>query len=591
MSSRILEYLLAPTWLATVLLTFLLTFSCHPSQRNGTATTLPQEQSKYDKTMANWVGKIEARLAELNRIDSAAKWKATASGRKEDYEEWTAAKLEKKRMLSDRAVFQRLREARAATAAATSHPGSTGDSVLERQIEILYAAYLENQIDPSLLERTVRLSGQIEERFNTYRTEVDGRRLTDNEVEEVLRSSTDQDYRRKVWIASKGIGKTVAQDLVGLVRLRNEAARQLGYSDYFALSLETAFLEEAPLFELLADLAADTEEAYRKEKTALDAVLARGYRIKATDLRPWHYEDRFFQEPPSAGSVTLDDYYRGRDVVDLAARFYDSIGVDTRPVIARSDLYARDGKYQHAYCADLDRQGDVRVMASIVDSPRWMDTILHELGHAIYDIGYSGNKELPYLLRTKAHSLTTEGVAMLMGRLATNPYWMRQFVGIADEEVTKLSAPLRDHTRRGALVFVRWGLALVHFERELYRNPDQDLSSLWWQIVGKYQLLTAPEGRSEPDWAAKIHLTTTPVYYQSYLLGELFAAQLHQTIAEQFFAGQDPWTVVYAGSLDVGRFLDEKVFRPGASLPWEELVVHATGRPLGTSAFVKLYSL
>ena len=40
------------------------------------------------------------------------------------------------------------------------------------------------------------------------------------------------------------------------------------------------------------------------------------------------------------------------------------------------------------------------------------------------------------------------------------------------------------------------------------------------------------EGRTAPDWASKIHLAVAPVYYQSYLLGELLASQLDQAVRE-----------------------------------------------------------
>jgi len=44
-----------------------------------------------------------------------------------------------------------------------------------------------------------------------------------------------------------------------------------------------------------------------------------------------------------------------------------------------------------------------------------MSTMLHELGHSVYS---SKNipRTMPYVLRTEAHILTTEGVAMMFER-------------------------------------------------------------------------------------------------------------------------------------------------------------------------------
>src|SRR4029077_10097072 len=86
------------------------------------------------------------------------------------------------------------------------------------------------------------------------------------------------------------------------------------------------------------------------------------------------------------------------------------------------DLYGRDGKNQHAFCIDIDREGDIRVLCNVEPSERWMDTMLHEFGHGAYNQGVDGG--LPWLLRDAAHALTTEGVAMLFGRLVRDPDWL-----------------------------------------------------------------------------------------------------------------------------------------------------------------------
>jgi peptidyl-dipeptidase A len=90
--------------------------------------------------------------------------------------------------------------------------------------------------------------------------------------------------------------------------------------------------------------------------------------------------------------------------------------------------------------------------------------------------------------------------------------------------------------------------------------------------------LRRPRRRGAPDWASKIHLAVAPVYYQSYLLGELLAFQVDAAVREA--AGG------FVGRPDAGAFLAERVFAPGASLTWRDLVVAATGRPLGPAAYL-----
>ena len=71
---------------------------------------------------------------------------------------------------------------------------------------------------------------------------------------------------------------------------------------------------------------------------------------------------------------------------------------------------------------------------------------------------------------------------------------------------------------------------MVNFEKRLYKNPDQDLNKLWWDLVKEYQLIDFT--RDKPDWASKIHFVNAPVYYHNYLLGEVFASQLTNYISK-----------------------------------------------------------
>jgi len=199
-----------------------------------------------------------------------------------------------------------------------------------------------------------------------------------------------------------------------------------------------------------------------------------------------------------------------------------------------------------------------------------MDTMLHEFGHGAYNQGVA--PELPWLLRDAAHPLTTEGVAMFMGRLVRSPEWLARVAGVPASDLERLGPRLAEARRAALLVFARWVLVVTHFERQLYGDPDADLNRVWWDLVERYQLVRRPPGRDEPDWAAKIHLAVVPVYYQNYLYGELFASQLEATL------------VARAGGVvdrpEAGRFLAQQVFAPGASRRWDHLVEDATGEPL-----------
>jgi peptidyl-dipeptidase A len=148
------------------------------------------------------------------------------------------------------------------------------------------------------------------------------------------------------------------------------------------------------------------------------------------------------------------------------------------------------------------------------------------------------------------------------------------------------AGPVARAVREQLLVQTRWELVMIHMERALYRDPAQDLRSLWWSLVARFQGVKPPAGRNAPDWAAKIHFSIAPVYYHNYLLGEMLASQLQDHILSQVAGGgADRWER-FVTEPAVGAFLRERFYAPGKRWSWRELVTHATGRPLEPKPFV-----
>jgi peptidyl-dipeptidase A len=251
--------------------------------------------------------------------------------------------------------------------------------------------------------------------------------------------------------------------------------------------------------------------------------LQKKYLVKKEDLKPWHYGDPFFQEGPSIYKIDLDKIYSREDILKIAIKYYDSIGLHIKGIISRSDLYEKTGKNQHAYSIDIDRNGDVRALLNLKNSERWMDTVLHEFDHGIYSENH--DKKLPWILRDSAHTFTTEAIALLFGRKAKNSQFIKNYCVVNKKEINEIIQIFPKILQLRQLVFSRWAQVMFHFEKELYKNPKQNLNKLWWDLVKKFQLIDFC--RDEPDWVSKYHILSAPVYYHNYLLGELLASQFH----------------------------------------------------------------
>jgi len=278
----------------------------------------------------------------------------------------------------------------------------------------------------------------------------------------------------------------------------------------------------------------------------------------------------FFQALPPDDD--RPDPFTSADPVALMRRTYEGLGLDVEAALENSDLYPRDGKNQHAFCTHLDRAGDVRVLANIVPSRRWTRTMLHEFGHAAYDLYLDTN--LPWNLVRPPHACLTEGVAMLIDRLPNDAIWCERVGGV------KASPEVAAYARADLLTFLRWGIVVSRFEEHLYADPEQDLDTVWWDLVERYQHIRRPDPLPKHAWAAKIHLACFPVYYHAYLLGACVASQLGRHVRASVPGG----TLV--DNPEAGRWLREAVFSPSAVYDWNELMRRATGSKVGAEALL-----
>jgi peptidyl-dipeptidase A len=475
--------------------------------------------------------------------------------------------LARRALLADPERYERVK--------AALHDSS--EPIERRVLTVVANAMAANQVREELRTRLVALETSVESTFVNHRGTIDGREVSDNDIEVILTKSDDVAERRKAWEASKSVGAAVAADLLELVRTRNEIASELGAPNHYPLALQLDELDEARLFRTLDEVEQLTNEPFRAWKAELDGRLAERFGCTIDDLRPWHYDDPFFQEAPTASRPNLDEIFAGADLEALTTRSYQGIGLDIGPALEGSDLYARPGKSQHAFCIAIDRVRDVRVLCNNVANERWMSTMLHEFGHATYDLEV--DPALPFLIRQYPHLLATEAIALLFGRLTNDAEWLARVAGVHEAEAKQLDAELRAAQAGFMVLFARWVLVVCHFERGLYADPDADHGTRWWDLVERFQLVHRPDDGPAlaTGWASKVHLATAPVYYQNYLYGELAASQIVAALRRDVGGLVD--------RPEAGAWLRERVFRPGGSKRWDQLIEDATGEPLTARHF------
>jgi peptidyl-dipeptidase A len=238
-----------------------------------------------------------------------------------------------------------------------------------------------------------------------------------------------------------------------------------------------------------------TREPYARLKKELDGILAAGYGVSPEDLMPWHYHDPFFQRTPLVYELDLDQYYKGRDVEALARKYYAGIGLPIDEILAKSDLY--DARAS-------TRTPSVTTSTGAATSASWPPP-----GHRTLDgddpprAGARGLRPIQGHERALAAPRAGPPVHNRGRRHVLRPAQPQRRLDAED------ARPLRRGDREIRIVsdrylrfqevlFTRWALVMWHFEKALYADPDQDLNTLWWDLVENTSRSSGRRARPTP---------------------------------------------------------------------------------------------
>src|SRR5437588_8542639 len=124
-----------------------------------------------------FVEEHEKKVKPLEIEAGIAWWNANITGRDADFKRKEEAQNRIDAALSDKPTFARLKAIKEARDA-----GELKDPVLVREIDLLYLAYLEKQVEPALLKKITNKANAVEQQFNVFRAKVDGREYPDSQV-------------------------------------------------------------------------------------------------------------------------------------------------------------------------------------------------------------------------------------------------------------------------------------------------------------------------------------------------------------------------------------------------------------------------
>ncbi|MDH3368945.1 MAG: M2 family metallopeptidase [Gemmatimonadota bacterium] len=478
------------------------------------------------------------------------------------------------------------------------------DLQVRRLEKMLYGAGEGPQTIPEIVEARIAAETEQVEQLYGYEFTLRGRPLTPNDIDGLLRSSTDLRERRAVWEASKAVGPTLMDGILALRDLRNQTVQALGYGDFFEYQVSDYGMSTSDMLGLTERLVQQLRPLYRELHTWARYELARRYGAPVPDLIPAHWLPNRWAQDWSA-LVDVEGFDVDAALADKTPEwimqqgeaFYRTLGFDALPASfwERSSLYplpanATFKKNTHASAWHLDLDRDVRSLMSVEPNASWYETVHHELGHVYYFMSYS-RPDVPLVLREGANRAYHEAIGSQIGLAASQRRFLanRGLVS-ADAEIDHIAQLLKEALNH--VVFIPWSAGVMtRFERTLYQDslPGSAFNATWWDLVRRYQGVAPPTPRGD-EWAdalTKTHINDDAAQYYDYALAEALLFQLHDHVARTILE-QDPHDTDYYGSVATGDFL-RAMMAPGTSRPWRDVLQETTGRELDAQAMVDYF--
>ena len=430
--------------------------------------------------------------------------------------------------------------------------GEVSNPLLARRVALLSRRFRRAEIEAQ--PQVYRLRNRIDQTIINFQPRVVGRSCSRVERSEILRRHPDRDCRREAWLAMEPLAAQIEADVRQLMYRRQHLARKQGYNGFIAWALDMIGLNREWVEGLFDELRRSTDAPYRAWLAEMEQRLA-----LRDGARLWDLAYAAEQATP------LPEVAIPRDgLLPAVQAVADGLGLGE--AIAGVQVNVVDIPYA-ALCYAIRPPDDVRVLLSPRDGQAHYDVLFHEFGHAAH---WRCLRAASWILRWESPPFN-EAMACLWERLASEPDWLVACERIVPQQVVNYQQQraIRKVYRLRAL------MARTVFEYRVYEALDSDLLALFQGVLEEYLGVPCDE---VTGWADSPFWTSHSAYLQNYVIGEAAASQTLAALRRRY--GR------LIGEPQVGTWLVEHYYASGASLPWMEKLVRATGAPLGTADLI-----
>ena len=439
---------------------------------------------------------------------------------------------------------------------------SLADKPLARRLELWYRCFIGGAVysDPAI----AKLENSLQQSITNFPFTYKGAPTTRASVSTLMRQERKQTVRRALWSVTGQLSAKSDGDLARLVRLRNERAVQLGFPNYYSLSLYLNSINEEWLVKTLSALAKQTDEPFR------EFIAAAGKKIRVKKFGAWDF-DYALRE----GASLPNKYFPEDSVFAVIHRFQKDIGfaVDSLPI----KEVIKDIPYGGLSLA-ITIPSDSRFLVNPTKGKGFYAVAFHEYGHSLKAV--HTDVEHPILrgyewIPGAQCAAYEEGIADLHGEFTDDSLWLATFTKAKAKEIDRYIEG------RGIPALYRLRRLMKDFfiEYEMYRDPEQNLAEVERAMFKKY-LLVELDSLEQHQYASSIWYTSYPCYYQNYILAGMIATQLQEALTSKF--GEEK-----IRRPELAGWMISHLYASGESTEWTERIRNATGKSLETGPYLR----
>jgi peptidyl-dipeptidase A len=509
------------------------------------------KQKRGERVLSYYLRQQTQAVYEMNKEVNEATWQSFASAGSLDSIHSACSHLQHKgrsmsafgstfnQLHSDRSDLEFIR--------VMQQSGMVKNDQLKRQLDKLMGMYQNSQYGFDSLEFKKNLL--LQAYYDILSFEMDHPNLRTN-------TSLFQNYQSRIFDLQLQFSATIQEC--------NQVAQKAGYENYFNYLCRINELDSQRRKLLVEQVDQVTRTDYLKLQNYATQQLTKQFKIPPDKLTLSHYN--YFYGSLRHPAHWKQTYSTDSLLSDLTA-FFQEVGFGLEEVVSNSVFENDSSKLQHTLGINIDGYYDMRIYSNRKPNFCGLLNYTHELGQACSYMAIE--PEVPFLLR-EPNPVIHESVGIYFENLVFKSTYLQNKLKL--KQVNKGSKLPFDNP--WFLFLIRNLLVMAEVEREMFVNPEQNLSTLFWEKVEQYLFLNVPDDQKHDEWLKKNQLLSLNGTYQYYLYACVLAAQYYhcQLEDEAFYS-----------------HLKTKLLSSGNTHRWDSLVVNLCGEALTPGYLVDFY--